>query len=53
MHIEQGQTAVLGNPVQLLEPDIGMALLQEQEQGGILRESVGEFDVATARIGDR
>ena len=48
MDVQQGHTALADDPIEFLEPDVGMAFLEDEEEGGVLREGVGEFDVTGA-----
>src|SRR5580765_1675944 len=43
--------AVLCNPIQLSHPDLWSRFAQQQEQGRILRQSIGKFDVAVSESG--
>ena len=44
--VDQGHAAVPGNPIQFAEPKIGGRLAEEEEEGVVLGEGVGQFDVA-------
>ena len=51
MDIDERHAAMANDPVEFLEPDIGVALAQQEKQGGVLRECIGEFHVAGSRQG--
>ena len=46
MNVNQRHAAMPGNPIQLALPNVKSPLLQEKEQGGILRQGVRQFNVA-------
>ena len=48
MDIEQDHPAMMRDPPNLFCPTSDIALAQDQEEGGILRQGVGELDVAGA-----
>jgi hypothetical protein len=48
MDIDQGHAGMARDPVEFGDPDLRGSLSQEQEEGGILGQRVGKFDVAGA-----
>src|SRR5262249_53588839 len=48
MHIQQRHAAVLGDPIEFLEPNVGVALPEEQEQCRVLWQRVRQLDVAVS-----
>src|SRR4051794_20388151 len=52
MNIQQCHPAVAGDPIQLLNPDAGIRLLQQKEERGILRKSIGKFRIAAVTVGN-
>src|SRR5689334_3162110 len=51
MDIQQGHSAVLGDPIELFYPDPWCLFAQDQEKGGILWQRIGQFHVTDGRTG--
>src|SRR6266404_2267050 len=50
MHVQQSHAAMPRDPIQFLEPDVGMAFGKKQKERRVLGKGVGELDVAGAGI---
>src|SRR5260370_20886826 len=50
MDVHQSHAATPGYPIKLSFPDVRGGLLEDEEQGGILREGVRQFHVATTTL---
>jgi hypothetical protein len=48
VNVDHHQTAVLRHPIELAQPDRRGAFLEDEEEGRVLGEGVGELDVAGA-----
>ena len=46
MHVDLGHATTAGHPVEFPQPDFRSAFTKEQKQGRILRQCVGQFNVA-------
>ncbi|PYT04992.1 MAG: hypothetical protein DMF60_13450 [Acidobacteria bacterium] len=49
MHVEERHATVLSHPVQFPEPDPRVIMAEQQKNGGILGERIGQLCVAKTR----
>src|SRR5512146_1464125 len=46
--VDEGHATTLGDPIELAFPDVDAGLVEDSEEGEVLREGVGERDIAGA-----